>query len=397
MQALHEDIDKVSTSIKSHIHEQRAWRRGEEARQCLQTLRSKNMYEDQKTLARQRLPGTCSWFLNNTKFHEWSDSRRPGLLWVSADPGCGKSVLARSLVDKGSLTPNPQGTTVCYFFFKDIPLESWSICKTIAAILHHLLSKKASLAGYAASTNATNGSELLYLSSTMWEILIKAAADSEVGEIVCVLDAIDECEEAQYLKLIKMIRTFYSDLKRKSVNKNTLREIGIYFHALLRQFLTIYLSGDEESDVISDEIEYVMRFEVAAIAPERSFDAKTKNFLLEQLLKVENRTYLWLHLVLDEIRTSDRAGTAKEVHKDFLSIPQSVSSTYEKILEKAMRKPKRPSLVSKLLHIIIGAKTPMPVREGSDAFAMRIRNICGLFIHRDRSWVYLIHKWRKVF
>ena len=422
IETLQKDIDKVSTSMEAHIQEQQAWRLEEKARECLQTLRTKNIYEDQKNRTKKRFPGTCGWFLNNVKFQEWKDNKGSGLLWVSANPGCGKSVLVRSLVDEGLLTLNRPDTTVCYFFFKDISSESRSICKAIAAILHQLFSKKPLLVDHATSAYALNGSELPNIFSTMWEILIEAAKDHKAGDIVCVLDAIDECEEAQQIALIDTLKTFYDKQKnpladhtklRFLITSRPYREIGIRFHALVRQFPTIHLSGDEESDLIGEEIEHVARLQVETIASERSLDENAKQILLEQLLKVENRTYLWLDLVLDQIRYSDQADTAKEIQKEFLRIPRSVSSAYETILSKA----KDRDMVLRLLYIIVGAESPMTVRdlnvalciedtlvsyetldlEEIDMFALRIRNLCGLFINIDRSYVYLIHQTAKDF
>jgi hypothetical protein len=52
-------------------------------------------------------------------FLEWRDSKHSRLLWVSAGPGCGKSVLSRSLIDERRVCTNAMASTVCLFFFKD--------------------------------------------------------------------------------------------------------------------------------------------------------------------------------------------------------------------------------------------------------------------------------------
>jgi hypothetical protein len=54
------------------------------------------------------------WLLDHPHLQEWR-RREPGPLPVSADPGCGKSVLAKYLIDHVL----PESSTVCYFFFKD--------------------------------------------------------------------------------------------------------------------------------------------------------------------------------------------------------------------------------------------------------------------------------------
>ena len=81
------------------------------------------------------MPGTCEWFTTHGKFHKWHQSSPDdpaGLLWVSADPGCGKSVLTRYLVDDLLLNDNTR--TVCYFFFKDDFPDQRSAAGALAAL-----------------------------------------------------------------------------------------------------------------------------------------------------------------------------------------------------------------------------------------------------------------------
>ena len=71
-------------------------------------------YEWYKNRVEDRVEGTCEWFLTHENFQSWL-KQDAGPLLVSADPGCGKSVLAKYLIDYGL----PRAATICYFFFKD--------------------------------------------------------------------------------------------------------------------------------------------------------------------------------------------------------------------------------------------------------------------------------------
>ena len=87
---------------------------------CLQSLYPSGInYDEQKNQNPERVLNTCLWTLQNPKYLEWRDSNMKRLLWISADPGCGKSVLARCIVDKdlpGALQKDPP-TRVLYDFF----------------------------------------------------------------------------------------------------------------------------------------------------------------------------------------------------------------------------------------------------------------------------------------
>ena len=422
LQELQEQGMNTYMVVDGHAKEDRTWREREEFRRLLQALRAKNPYRDQMERTTTRQPGTCNWFLKHARFQTWREDPSSKLLWVSANPGCGKSVLSKCLVEENLATLDPQHATICYFFFKDVSPDSRSIAKALSAILHQLFTKIPALVKHALPIFDENGDEISSMFSTMWEILENAATDIRAGEIVCVLDALDECEEAQQITLIEKLKTFYGRAENSGVPKQKLRflltsrpyrNIRTQFHSLIRQFPTIHLSGDDESDLIKEEIDLVIHSKVSAIASERCFDRETEEYLLKQLLNIENRTYLWLHLILDQIRNSDNAGNKKAIRKEIQAIPQSVSKAYEAILAKTKDKP----LATKLLHIVVGAETALTLEElnvamsieddsrcykdleleSAGAFEIRVKSISGLFIYTDRSKVYLIHQTAKEF
>ena len=422
LRELHEQGMNTYMALNTHASEDRSWREREDLRRLLQALRAKNPYRDQMERTATRQAGTCNWFLKHSYFQTWRKDVSSRLLWVSANPGCGKSVLSKCLVEEKLATLDPQHATVCYFFFKDVSPDSRSITKALSAILHQLFTNIPGLVEHALPAFDENGDEVSSMFSTLWEILENAAADPMAGEIVCVIDALDECEEIQQIILIEKLKTFYSKTKDTQMRKQNLRflltsrpyrNIRSRFHSLLRDFPTIHLSGDDESDLIKEEIDLVIRSEVSAIASERCFDSETEDYLLKQLLNIENRTYLWLQLILDQIRNSDNAGNKKAIRKEIQTIPQSVSKAYERILAKTKDKP----LATKLLHIIVGAEAALTLEElnvamaiedeskcykdleleSAKAFELRIKIICGLFIYIDRSRVFLIHQTAKEF
>ena len=304
------------------------------------------------------------------------------MLWVSANPGCGKSVLSKCLIEEKLATLDPQHATICYFFFKYVSPDSRSITKALSAILHQLFTKIPSLVEHAASAFDENGDELTSMFSIMWEILEHTAANFRAGEIVCVLDALDECEEAQQITLLEKLKTFYRKEEGSKARHQNLRflltsrpycNIRAQFHSLIRRFSRIHLSGDDESDLIKKEIDLVINSEVSVIASERCFDRETEDFLLTQVLSIENRMYLWLHLIPDQIRNSDNAGNKMAIRKEVETIPQSVSKAYEMILAKTKDK----NLATKLLHIVVGAETALTLK-GLDV-AMSIEKDCRCY------------------
>ena len=108
----------VSGALKEIFDNHRvAQRQSKREWKCLQSLGSN--YKEDKDRNPSRVSGTCEWFLKHRKFTDWHQQETANLLWVSADPGCGKSVLAKAMIDEGLLSSNTKHPSVCYFFFKD--------------------------------------------------------------------------------------------------------------------------------------------------------------------------------------------------------------------------------------------------------------------------------------
>lgn len=65
----------------------------------------------------KRIHHACLWISENQKFRSWASSKFSTLLWLTADPGCGKTILASYIVDSlSSNLSNSAGNRACYFF-----------------------------------------------------------------------------------------------------------------------------------------------------------------------------------------------------------------------------------------------------------------------------------------
>jgi ankyrin repeat domain-containing protein 50 len=306
---------------------------------CHQTLRTSD-YENHKARNPDRVSGTCQWFLQHQKFHNWLESKTASLLWVSADPGCGKSVLSKSLVDNE--LRSTESRTTCYFFFKDDDVGQKSATNSLCALLHQLFSQKPFLIRYAIPDFRREGANLPKLFRKLWNILTMAAADPNSGDIICILDALDECEESGRFDLIDTLNGFYRNVT-SDVEKGTLKflvtsrpyfDIERHFAQLTRHLPTIRLEGERESESISQEINLVIKNRVQIIGLELGLDDSQKVSLENELLRVTHRTYLWLKLIFEVIRNHLEV-TEKKLRKIIGTIPNTVDKAYEAILAKS--------------------------------------------------------------
>jgi hypothetical protein len=178
----------------------------DQQRRCHRALKT-SKYEEQKNINPRREEGTCQWALQSPEYIRWWASNCVDILWVSADPGCGKSVLARSIIDEHVEALSP-GVTICYFFFKDNDDQN-RLDTALCSVLHQLFSQRPHLLPYAVPSWQKNGDGLRNEVDELWRILITAALADVSRKTICIFDALDECREKDQGRLIKKLQFFY--------------------------------------------------------------------------------------------------------------------------------------------------------------------------------------------
>lgn len=407
---LQKTADHILTGVEQSRKEQQQWHRTDEESRCLQALCT-STYEDHKDRNPHRVPGTCLWFLKNQRFGDWLASDSSDLLWVTADPGCGKSVLSRSLIDH-ELQSSPSRTT-CYFFFKDIG-EQRSATNAISALLHQLCTQNHSFLQQIVHVYQSNGNTLSLSFAWLWKALLAATSCSEAGEIVCILDGLDECEEQDRITLIECLNNFYTTRSGFAGCVKFLVTSRPYYDIEERfDELVIRLTGEDESEQIGQEIDLVIKDRVPKIAARKKLDRKTQDALQERLFASKSRTYLWLYLALADIEKAFGITNAKKMREIVDRIPKSVDEAYEAMLNRSPQ----PEQARKLLHIVLAAVRPLDLGEVNMAFNIEegqksykevdlipetslqshIKNVCGLMLTIYDSQLYFLHQTVKEF
>lgn len=258
------------------------------------------------------------------------------LLWVSADPGCGKSVLAKSLIDNE--LRNTDKHTVCYFFFKNNE-EQDNLATALCALLHQLFCHQPWLIQYAIPAWERTGERLVKGVAELWWTLVAAARNHEAHDVTCVLDALDECRLSDRRWLIEMLSKFYTQTSAASpttrrgrlkflVTSRPYDDIQAEFQRIPNDLPTIRLRGEEENEQIHQEIDLVIRMRVGKLATDLKLDGQTKHQLETKLLAMEHRTYLWLYLAIQDIYETYRNSLRPE-KAAIKSLPSSVEDVRE--------------------------------------------------------------------
>ncbi|KAK1545654.1 hypothetical protein CPAR01_03156 [Colletotrichum paranaense] len=352
---------------------------------------------------------TCKWFTEHTKFNDWLGDNHSPLLWVSADPGCGKSVLARHLIDQ-VLPSLRQSSMIIYFFFKYGNEDQEHALKAVKGLLDQLLRNGSPLFAESILNSLEElGETKLDSFSELWNVLHRVMRHRKSDKIICVLDALDECKEGWD----DLARGLGDIAKSRSASTRILllsRPYRVIQNGIMQGGMSvIHLHGEDtvEVDKISTEINLVIKERVNKL----DVGPRNRERVYEEISQRENRTYLWAHLICDMLSEVDFV--TSDLHEHLRQLPATVEDMYENILNRSsdIRKAKT------LLHIVVVAARPFSLEEMAMAMAVEscsssdekppvietaifqksIRNICGLFLVIKDDKVFLIHQTAREF
>ena len=248
--------------------------------------------------------------------------------------------------------------------------------------------------------------------------MLETLSDPTTGEVVWVLDVLDECTDFQRISLLDCLTEICSSEEFQTNKKNKLNilitsrqyhDIEVRFRRLEGMAGYIQLDGDEKSEEISQEINLVIEDSVPRVASSLSENDQAK--VVEHLRNTPHRTYHWLHLMLKEIEHKIVAhGTERRLASIINQLPRSVYDAYERILKRSVD----PELARKMLQIVIAAERALTVSEINVALALAlqgrcssydaldrpsdqefrssVKQICGLFVSIVDQKVYLLHQ-----
>lgn len=337
-------------------------------------------------------------------------------------------MLAKSVIDKFR---KDKRTKVCHYFFKDDAQIQASSENAFCALLHQLFDGVNKLNCELRRYIEIRENNLCADFASLWELLTLA---SEIGlsestsedrkEIVCVLDALDECEGYDRGFLIRRLTEYFNPPPKNSRLKFflTSRPYPTVIKAFPRLGGVSSLIHIEDDDAnksrIREEIQLVINDRIDQLVELRKLNTRERCQLSEHLKRdTLSTTYLWVDLIYEELRNEDNLRLPKKEWLELAgSFPLTVDAIYNKILSDA----KDPNETRTLLHIILVAKRPLTWREmdvalevqrrpgckylddlslenDEEGFKRRFRASVGFFVTIHDEKLYLIHQTARQF
>ncbi|CAG9945507.1 unnamed protein product [Clonostachys rosea f. rosea IK726] len=357
--------------------------------------------------------GTCEWFLDHALYKYWRNSYTANILCVSADPGYGKSVLARHVAE--NVLPSNKSRLTCYFFFNNDYSDQKSVTGALLCILHQVFKDfPADFSPKALQTIIKNYEKTLELFHNFWDILLSVAERRKIKEVLCILDALDESSEPGRGQFIKALGKLHSQSRIKAVRLKFLVTSRPYLDtsSLGHQRVNLHLSGESDRGVgrIS-EVKFAIQQKAGTLIQKHRLGPEDGDFLIAELCRHPYPTYLWVYLVMEE---ADNILLNKEnIQLKIQKLPQTVEEAYKNILAKVGDA----ESTRRVLHIILAAQRPLTLKEMSFALAIGpghkppgdnklvpeakvcndIQDLCGAFVRIVNSKIYLVHQTAREF
>lgn len=401
------DDGLISFSINTVYASNPRSRDGGTHQEMLQKLYTSSHYHV-KNSHPQRIDGTCEWFTSHPRFHLWRDSESSSLLWVTGEPGCGKSVLSRYLADEVL-----RNLSLCYFFFK-ADVEGQNTAEdALCCILRQLFEQRPQLlSDRILQLLEDDGDRVRTSIRRLWHILVSAASKNTASQIVCILDGLDECQEESRQLLVETLNSFFDETHATPRLKVliTSRTLSHSERRLYKPTSAVHLGRDPQSDFgsLGAEIDLAISFRLAGLSAKLNLTEWEQRNLAMEIKKVPERTHLWVFLLLEYL-----ANFTSQVKVSCRNLPTTVDELYEKILSASPR----PMKARKLLQIIIAAVRPLTLTEMAvalaieeghtsqseldiepdDHFRQTLQRLCGPLVSVVDGKIYLFHRTLETF
>ncbi|RSL41429.1 hypothetical protein CEP54_015827 [Fusarium duplospermum] len=341
----------------------RSFRPGTDEDQCLQDLFITDPLSDRDgiiTAKGRRTPGTCEWIPITEEYQNWSTARS-GLLWISGPPGKGKTFISIFLAQL--LQSSKPDATVIWFFCDNKVATRNKAVNILRGLITQLIFKHNQLVSRITPTWKIQGANLFRENSfeTLWRIFEDMLEALKDHEVYCVLDALDECDEASLSSLLFKIQSLF-DPDEKFAQAHSLkllvtsREQPECLPATLSTFPHITL-GLLEHDIqlyISDQISHLAKVKGIQGLP-------LCQYIEYAFRKRAGGTFLWVSFMARDLEHK----TVKEIEHALTQLPRDLPEVYERILSKI--NPESKTEVGNMLTWLLFASRPLTVVELCDA------------------------------
>ncbi|KAI1451632.1 hypothetical protein F4805DRAFT_450804 [Annulohypoxylon moriforme] len=351
--------------------------------------------DDYNTLSRIWIPDTCKWFLDEPETISWLEkSTKSSILWFSAPPANGKSVLSAFLINH----LQNLGLACQFFLFKYSDQSKRSVAGALQSIALQLTKDmtqfKTALEGSLAENLGLDSGDPILIWRNVFENVMFDIESSE--PIYWVIDALDESDSPKsLLECLASLPKSRIPVRVLLVSRNT-ESISVQMDRLSDSVpvLRIEKTGGNHNH---HDIELLAKRELRHMRGSLMF----REQLMQTILERSEGNFLWTKVVLDEVLECHTEESIRETLED---IPGDMTQVYGRMEESLFRSTRRSNhqLIRAFLEWCTCSQRPLSLVELSQALQPEFRgfldlkstieDICGQFIRvEENDEVSMLH------
>lgn len=217
--------------------------------------------------------------------------------------------------------------------------------------------------------------------TNLWAILKHCAYSKYSGDIICVVDALDELASEDRERFLKELDKFFSqpNVVNGSVKLKfliTSRPYAYFKEENLKRLFGNLLANTSSIEFpdISSDINLVITARVNQLGDKFSTEARDR--ITARLREKNDRTFLWLYLTFKYIEEHPESfEKSSDFDTQLDKLPEDVSDAYSKLLDRVTKTPAEKKRAETLLQIVFAAPRPLDVLEANYAITLAMSNV----------------------
>ena len=275
---------------------------------------------------------TCEWLLETPEYRNWLDRdkfvQHHGFLWINGKPGAGKSTLMKFAFTCANNKAANYTATVSFFFnARGGELEK-STVGMYRSLLHQLLIRMPDLQKLLDNPDLCPQSRSglpTWDIQTLRHLFSDATAKLGQRQLICFIDALDECNELQVEDMVDN----FEDLGQCAVATGT--QLYICFSS--RPYPSIRVQYGWEL-ILEHQIGHAHDLKRYVRSKLRIEEGEFADKVRTKILQKAGGIFMWVVLVVDILNKEFKRGRIFAVEKRLQEIPSKLSDLFKDILTR---------------------------------------------------------------
>ncbi|KAF2877210.1 hypothetical protein BDV95DRAFT_663982 [Massariosphaeria phaeospora] len=282
-------------------------------------------YRDSLTTRKgPKVRGTCDWIFKRKAYLEWVGTH--SLIWISGDPGKGKTMLALSIIKhRQTITEASPSTKKTIYFFCNSDTTKNSGVTILLGLIYQLLTDEdfERMFSYIQDAYSRYGSRLFSEDRfhALWPISEAMIRDPHLDSITCIIDGVDECVENTLSDFWVKIRSLFSASESDSNEENETKPE----HHL--SSLSIRLEPDLNRELQAD-VEKFIASRIDKLPHAKTLNPGLRYLISAELLKRANGTYLCASFAIGSLKSKKSI----ELEAAIQAFPRGLDAMYRRML-----------------------------------------------------------------